>query len=313
MMRIFQFMTDLYKGLTPWQMALALFVGLILLISCGSKTSTNATRAHASARATDLPYQLEQPNTIITITEPDLKEISGLSPTDQTNVFCALADEKGELFFVDIDEGGKIVRRIPFIDSGDFEGVEMVDHTLWAVTSKGKLFKITAWDREGQAPTVTSFDLGLTKENDVEGLCYHPAKKILLIACKEDPEQDIPRQIWGFDPVKGLLIQPAIYTIDPIAVDRLVPHDSDDKKRFFSTSGIAIHPWTSELYVISSALKRLIVLDEAGQLKTAVRLSKKILPQPEGIAFDTKGNLIISSEGKNDDQGQILIFETNSK
>jgi uncharacterized protein YjiK len=312
-MRIYQFMTDLYKGLTPWQMGLAFFVGLILLVACGSKTSTNAIQPESKINAIDLPYNLEQPNTIITITEAGLKEISGLSPTDQPNVFCALADEKGEVFFVNVTEGGRIVRRVPFIDSGDFEGIEMVDRTLWAVTSKGKLFKITAWDQEGKVPVVTSFDLGLSKENDVEGLCYHPGKKILLVACKEDPEQNVPRQIWGFDPVKGQLLQPAVYTINPVEVDRLVPHDSDDKKRFFSTSSIAVHPLTNELYATSSALKRLIVLDENGQLKTGVRLNKKILPQPEGIAFDAKGNLILSSEGKNEDQGQILIFETNSK
>jgi uncharacterized protein YjiK len=295
-------MTDCLKEPTPIQVGLALFMCLCGWLACGS--SPSSVRVSNS----DLNYNLDQPGTVITITDDNLKEISGLSPTDQPSVFCALADEKGMVFFVDVAQGGSITRRVAFANDGDFEGVEMVDRTLWAVTSKGKLFKITDWEKEGQTPVVATFDLGLSKENDIEGLCYHPTQKILLVACKEDPEQNVPRHIWGVDTGTGQRRSVPAYTIQPDAVDRLVPHDSDDKKRFFSTSGIAVHPQTNELYVISSALKRLIVLDSSGQIKHGVRLNKKVLPQPEGIAFDSKGNLIISSEGKNEEQGQILIF-----
>jgi uncharacterized protein YjiK len=68
---------------------------------------------------------------------------------------------------------------------------------------------------------------------------------------------------------------------------------------------------TGDVYVISSALKRLIVLDyTTGAIRYAVRLNKKLLPQPEGIAFDAEGNLHLSSEGK---KGEGLVFKFDYK
>jgi len=63
------------------------------------------------------------------------------------------------------------------------------------------------------------------------------------------------------------------------------------------------------VYVLSSALKRLVVLNyNDGTIRYAVRLDKKILPQPEGISFDQEGNLYLSSEGKKG-EGQVLRFD----
>jgi uncharacterized protein YjiK len=47
-------------------------------------------------------------------------------------------------------------------------------------------------------------------------------------------------------------------------------------------------------------------------VKFAQRLDKKILPQPEGISFDPKGNLLLSSEGKQGG-GLILKFDFKQK
>ncbi|MCC7244226.1 MAG: SdiA-regulated domain-containing protein, partial [Saprospiraceae bacterium] len=90
---------------------------------------------------------------------------------------------------------------------------------------------------------------------------------------------------------------------------RLVPDGPEDKPNFFSPSGIAIHPKTGEIFVISTAKKRLVVLDyTTGQIRFAVRLDKKVMPQPEGISFDAAGNLLISSEGK---KGEGLLLKFN--
>jgi uncharacterized protein YjiK len=63
------------------------------------------------------------------------------------------------------------------------------------------------------------------------------------------------------------------------------------------------------VYVISAALKRLVVLNkETGKIISANRLEKKLLPQPEGIAFDRDGNLHLSSEGK---KGEGLLLKFN--
>ena len=86
-----------------------------------------------------LPYDLRNPSHIINLVSEDLQEISGLSPTDVPGKYLAIADEKGEVFFVD-GNGGAITRRILFRDKGDFEGVEMVGQCLYAIKSNGDLF-----------------------------------------------------------------------------------------------------------------------------------------------------------------------------
>ena len=259
--------------------------------------------------ATDtLPYQINSPSLTINLVSEDLREISGLSPTEEAGVFLAIADERGEIFFIDGSGGGAIYSRILFRDKGDFEGVEKVDKKIYALKSDGDIFEISKW--KNSPPYVQVFDTPLRKQDDVEGLGYDPARKSLLLACKGDPERDTLRGIFAFSIEKNEMTPQPLYTIDPLEVNRLVPYDSDDKNdRFFSPSGIAVHPKTQDVYVISTALKRLLVLNhETGKIRCAIRLDKKVVPQPEGIAFDAEGNLYLSSEGKKG-EGLLLRFD----
>jgi len=70
-------------------------------------------------------------------------------------------------------------------------------------------------------------------------------------------------------------------------------------ERRIQTSGIAIHPLTDYLYIVSSVSKTLVVLDERHQLHAAVHLDANLFEQPEGLTFSPKGHLYISNEGKN--------------
>ena len=75
----------------------------------------------------------------------------------------------------------------------------------------------------------------------------------------------------------------------------------------FKPSGIAIHPNSRDVYVISSAAKCLIVLNDKGDLKSAHHLPRSIFRQPEGITFDDDLNLYISNEGQ-DKKANLLKF-----
>ena len=78
----------------------------------------------------------------------------------------------------------------------------------------------------------------------------------------------------------------------------------------FAPSGIAVHPKTQNIYVLSSQGKTLVVLHSDGQIAHIEKLEKEIHPQPEGICFDQEGNLFISNEGKEEDGvGKIYKFE----
>lgn len=260
-----------------------------------------------SAPVDSFPYRLDQPSQSILFESEALREVSALSPTDVPGVFIALNDEEGIIYFVDSKKNGAVIDKVNFREKGDFEGVEMVGQCLYAAKSNGTIFEIGCWQKNN--PAIESYDTPLTKTDDVEGLCYDPSRKALLLACKGDPQTDTLRQIWAFDLQTKELSKKPVYSLDPKAVNRFVEYEPEEKLDFFSPSGIAIHPQTKEIYLISTALKRLVVLDPAnGAIKYAFHLNKKLLPQPEGISFDTEGNLYISSEGKKE-AGRLLRFD----
>lgn len=283
----------------------------LVLCFCNTQPRPVAQASGPAMVSDSIPYDLNNPSLTINLVSEELKEISGLSPTETAGTYLAIADERGEAFLVDGKGGGAVLQRVLFREKGDFEGVEMVGKTIWAVKSDGDLFEINDWKKT--PPTVQEYNTPLKKADDVEGLAYDAGRKALLLACKANPDSLIPRNIWAFDlQTKTLGATPA-YRIDPQDVNRLVPYGSGEKHDYFSPSGLAVHPVTGDVYVISTALKRLVILDyKTGQIKAAQRLDKKILPQPEGISFDPAGNLLLSSEGKQG-EGLLLRFDFKGK
>lgn len=258
-----------------------------------------------------IPYNLDAPTQIIKLEEDALREISGLGPTSAPGIFVAIGDERGEIFLLDANDGGKVIKRTLFKDKGDFESVEMVGKEIWAVKSNGDVYEVNNWDSE--APLVSEYKTALKKHNDIEGLCYDPARNALLLACKEDPDSMNTRDIYAFNLSTKSLDEKPVYALHPEEVNRYVAYGEEERHQFFSPSGIAIHPITGEIYLISTALKRLVVLDyKSGNIKAVHRLDKQIMPQPEGISFDSTGNLFLSSEGKGW-EGMLYRFNYTGK
>jgi uncharacterized protein YjiK len=297
--------------LFPKKIAL-LAVSLSLCFCCSQKpASKGGNAAEQPSTADALPYDLENPSLTINLVSGDLQEVSGLSPTDVPGQYLAIADERGEAFFVDGAGGGAILRRVLFREKGDFEGIEMVGQTLYALKSDGKIFEIKNW--KNGPPEVLEYDTPLRKEDDLEGLGYDAARHALLLASKGNPDSAHVRNVYAFDLKTKTLGATPLYRALPEEVNKMLPYDQTEKHDYFSPSGIAIHPKTNDVYIISTALKRLVVLDYAtGVLKYVARLDKKILPQPEGIAFDAVGNLHLSSEGKKG-EGLLLRFDYKRK
>ena len=263
------------------------------------------------ANPDSIPYRLHEPSLVINFVSEDLYEVSGLGPTDEPGIFCAISDERGEVLFLDGAGGGTIVRRVLFREKGDFEGVEWVRKCLYAVRSNGEVFEIDRWKTE--KPKVESWKTFLTKTDDVEGLGYDNKRHALLLACKGDPDSTYARRIYAFDLRKKQLDSIPAFSINPLEVNELLPYLDQEKHHYFSPSGIAEHPITGDVYVLSTALKRLVVLDySTGKIRYAVRLDKKVMPQPEGIAFDSEGNLFLASEGKKG-EGMLLRFDLMKK
>jgi uncharacterized protein YjiK len=291
--------------------ALVFTLSLLMANCCGTQGSATRAVETPKSETGSFPYDIQSPTLTINLATPELMELSGLSPTDSAGIFLAIADERGEVFFIDGNAGGTVVRRILFREKGDFEGVEMVGKSIWAIKSDGDLFELRDWN--GQPPTVDMYKTPLKKTDDIEGLAHDPKRNALLLASKSDPKNFAPRMLYAFDLAEKKLLPEPVYFIHPEEVNDLVPYADQEKRDAFSPSGVAIHPLNGDIYVISTALKRLVVLDyEKGRIKHAVRLDKKMMPQPEGISFDPAGNLYIGSEGKGND-GLLLRFDFKQK
>jgi uncharacterized protein YjiK len=238
-----------------------------------------------------------------------LREISGLSWLDQQFMAC-IQDEDGAVFFLDLNSG-EIARKLKFGGKGDYEGIAHHGNSFYVLRSDGAIFVFndSGRDKEKSDKIKTALSAG----NNAEGLYMEQDGSGLLVACKDRPgiEHDLEgRSVYEL-PVPGflrgsinlmMLILPQAYE-DLLRQTGLILI----KHKVFKPSGIARHPFTHHIYILSSTGKILLVLDQSGDLLCAVPLNPKAFRQPEGIAFDDRGDLFIASEGK-ESKGYILKF-----
>jgi uncharacterized protein YjiK len=252
--------------------------------------------APAAASAVDpedvdvVPYRLDAPDDRFAL-PGDLREISGLTVLPNGRL-GAVQDEEGVVF--DLDPAtGRVVDQLEFGESGDYEGIAVGPDALWVLRSDGDLYRVARAD-DGSVSTDKT-ETALAARNDTEGLTYDPASGWLLVAAKEDPDAegagrlDGVRAVYAFDPVtRALRPDPAFLLDRQIVDDGTVP---------FKPSGLAVHPLTGRVYVLSSVRTALAVVDPDGTLLAVRPLDAALFPQPEGIAFFPDGTLFIANEG----------------
>ncbi len=268
----------------------------------------------------DFPYQTDMPDHIF-IMPKKLKEISGLGFSPDYKKLVAIQDEQGIIFFLD-KSSGKVLNEVKFWDSGDYEGVEMVENEVFVVKSTGTLYRIKSEGKE-----VEKYNFFLDQENDVEGLAYDKANNRLLLACKAKAGQGenlkTKKGIYSFD-LKHLRLEPEpAFTVSQQDVlqylsaadylkdkDKLLEHFDESADEFaFAPSSLAIHPITGQIYILSSVGKLLMIIDMNSAIVHIEKLKKKMHAQPEGICFDQDGTMYIANEAKDDEPGKILVFK----
>ena len=170
----------------------------------------------------------------------------------------------------------------------------------------------------------------LSRKNDAEGLAFDAESEALFIACKGSPylkKKDKAlmkgkKAVYQFDLHTNKLLKKPAYLIDKVCVksanedfqstnffSKLFrgsdPQGSSGK---FSPSGIAVHPKTKNIYIVSSSDNMLIAMNRRGDIIGAVKLSQEVFRQPEGICFNPEGDLFISNE-KRKKRANILQFD----
>lgn len=266
------------------------FTGIFFLVSCKQKKLAS-------------PPHYKFGDAYSVKLDPKLREISGIAWDGKINMFLAIDDEMGKLFYLARDTRA-IMEEYDFAPAGDFEDVAIYNGKPYILRSDGHLFR---FDKDSIEPRGKGHELGqlpVTGTNDFETLYTDTERKALIMICKNcggDDEKSVsafayyPDSI-GFDPKP-------IYVINAESVNNLSPF----KTSKFEPSAAAINPVLKKLFIISSGSRQLAICDLNGHVESVYKLNSKLFPQPEGIAFRQNGDMFISNEGAGS-KSTLLIF-----
>lgn len=231
----------------------------------------------------------------------ELAEISGLACSPDGRLF-AHNDEVGTIYEIDPAAGSVVKnwRLGPQKVKEDFEGIAFNNGVFFLTTSNGDIYRFTE-GTNGETVSYTTFTSGLSEKNNVEGLCYDAATNALLLACKDDPGDELEdsRAIYRVALPLGSAATELYLTL---SLEDLTSWNSNSE---FRPSGIEIHPATQSLYVIAARGNSLAVLTSAGILQSQFDLPKKLHAQPEGISIAPNGTVYIANEGSG---GRALLY-----
>lgn len=265
------------------QIFIVILVILLVVFACFPKKKA---KEYASR------YDIDKPNNRMEMPQ-NLKEISGLSFYKDNQLAC-VNDEKGTVFIYDL-ASHKVIETIDIGKNGDYEGIEVVDDEIFIMKSNGKIkgFKIS----DGSERKIDCSDKDV---KEYEGLSYHPQTRSLLLVTKEkDKDKNDKKTIYAYSLTTEKFSKYLTINEDMIK--------GNDGKKTFAPSGIAVHPITGEIFIVSSQGKKLLILSPEGEKNTLIELDPETFVQPEGICFTPNGDLYISSEGT-DSNGYILKF-----
>lgn len=297
-----------------------LVIGLVLMVSMTYCTDTRKPKKIIPALSADslatlsIPYQINQPDEIIPLPH-FLEEISGLGFYSDDEIAC-VQDEEGIVVFYHLKQKN-ISDKIPFGDLGDYEGIESVNGIIYVLRNDGTLFQIQNIGTSKQE--TKKLKTKLNASYDTEGLTYDPEHERLLIACKAKAGEgsyfqnkkgvyayDLKLQKFQKEPVFTIRKEDLYFFIHQHDLMDLAFYADDEMP--FQPSGIAIHPATGHYYILSAENRMLLVLDQEYHIAFLTKLDKSIFPKPEGITFDSNGDLFISSEAGKGTQAIIARF-----
>jgi uncharacterized protein YjiK len=247
-----------------------------------------------------IPYDLNKPIKKISL-EDKLKEISGIEVIDESTLMC-VEDEHLNIYTLDLDKV-KIIRKYGRNKKGDAEDLAFIGKTAYILLGKeGTVYKYDNFRKSMKNPK--RIKLGLPKSCDPEGMCYDKNRKCLLIACKGSKKPcSTVREVFEFD-LKKEECKKVCFTIDSNDLKSCRPGKQ------FNPSGIAVHPFTREIYMIGAKDIHLVVRFgmKGNKVLGEEELDEHIFKQPESVAFSQNGDLFISSEAKAGKKAKIFKF-----
>lgn len=314
-------------GNFPFTRYFLICVSFLVLVSFACRRISSESDRESHQKEDHLSHQTSNPDSIgfyYDLHTPDkilympriLEELSGICLIDSSFI-AAVQDERGTIFIIDLADGS-IHRTIDFADKGDYEDIAYHPDRLFVLKSNGTIYEVS--DHGTSDPRVIVHKTRLDSRNDCEGLAYSVKDEALLIACKGSPSIHKTNRYDGYRAVYRYSLMHKDVDDIPYLLLNLealpVSEEKDGYEQFsdklasmidphgsivFQPSGIAVHPLSDHLYILSHVGKKLVITDHDGMILWSVDLNPRLLPQPEGICFGPDGTLYLASEGSGSD------------
>lgn len=294
-----------------------LIILTFLFISCNntSKSNQNLSKDKNDKNVYDIDELPEE-----------LKEISGITFINDS-LIAAVEDEHGTIYYYDLTEK-KIVELFVFAENGDYEDLVVVENNLYVVESNGTIYEILNY-RDGDRKT-NIYKTPLKSKNDIEGLTYDEQRNSLLLSVKEknlDDKAEHEKNIYSFSLTNKTFNTTPVYHIRFADIESRYEGDKliEISKKFLKAVGnrnlnevmkpsaMAFHPITKDLYVLSSINKIVVVLSPNDTLKKIIPVKGEAFRQPEGLSFNSKGEMYISNEGNQKKSNLIKVTLSDEK
>lgn len=252
-------------------------------------------------------YALEEPSRAVDL-PPELTELSDLAAAADGASLWAVDDEQGALFRLS-PRDGKVLETVRFAAPGDFEAVALAESTVFAARSDGAVYAVDP--KSGKAELLAA---ALPRDCDLEGLAHDAAGKRLLATCKRPRGAKAERSwpIWALDlATRKLSAEPVLSVRRDAIAEHRKQHPAKGLKHVdeqLDPSGLAVHPKTGHLYLLSARGHALVVLAPSGELLGLELLPPALFPQPEAIAFLPDGTLLIGTEARRGEPARVLTF-----
>ncbi|MBD1362305.1 SdiA-regulated domain-containing protein [Mucilaginibacter sp. ZT4R22] len=234
----------------------------------------------------------------------ELLEISGIAfSKGNDNVIYAEQDEDGDIYY--LHPGDNTTKSAKFGKHGDYEDVAIGNGQAVILRSDGEFHSFPLTEvASGQIKSQKVKNL--MPAGEYEGMHFDNDTQKLYVLCKQCDIDKATDNNSGyiFDLGKdGTISKTGDFKLDVRSIDA-----SGEMKKFkFRPSALAKNPLTKQWFILSSINKLLVVTDDKWKVQGSYML--KGFLQPEGMAFDSKGNLYISNEGDEIASGNILLFK----
>ncbi len=250
-------------------------------------------------------YDFSKPEKLMM--EAALTEISGicfLKGNDE--MLFAIEDETGKLYQYQLADGK--LTKSKFGKKGDYEDLAIINNqTTSVLSSEGSIFMFATSETGKEKIDSVQVYKNILPAGEYEGL--FAADSILFALCKDCPQDKPSKEVSVFALQQSTGTGLSVINSFKVGVSEI---QVGEEKIKLHPSAFAKSPVTNDWFIISSTNKMLLQFDEQWKLKAHYNLDPSLFSQPEGMAFNSKGDLFISNEGGSG-AANILIFRYNRK